>query len=275
MARYQELPNREGGNAVCACAVVPDLTMCQNYAMNFDCVINVGAIGKSRLEVAGSCCCQWTVPNGVTSIFVEMWGAGASGTGQGNCCCCSIGIPGSAGAYAAATIVTAGGCVYNICAGSSGAAGCGACSAGDTCGRPSYITGYNISGFCAGGGQGPCNPCNQGDGWCYGMNWCNNTGIGAIGSTTYVNNVILACGEGGHMLGQPSGCRADAISGSAPFGGGAGVWTTYNHCCPYTPYTSSGGQFPGGGGGAGHMTCCCGTCTCGGCGGAGLVRIWF
>lgn len=275
MARYQDLPDRTGSNAVCACAVVPDLTMCQNNAINFQCTVLLGSIGKSRINVMGSCCCQFTVPNGVTSIFIEMWGAGASGSGNGNCCCCHGGIPGSAGAYASATILTSGGCVYNLCAGSSGAAGCGPCSAQDSCGRPSYATGYNLSNFCAGGGQGACNPCNAAEFFCQGLNWCNDTSIGAGTGSTFANNMILACGEGSHVFGRAQGCRFDSISGSAPMGGGAGMWTTYDSCCAYAPYTTQGGQFPGGGGAGAHMSCCCGICTCGGCGGAGLVRVWF
>lgn len=277
MARYQELPDRTGGNAVCACAVVPDLTMCQNNAIYFECTVNPGAIGKSRVEVFGTSggSCSWTVPAGVTRIFIEMWGAGSGGSGNGNCCCCHMGIPGGGGGYVAATISTASGCVYSICAGSGGSHGCGACSSTVTCGSCSYVTGYNLSGFAAGGAQGTCNPCNEGSMFCCGINYCNDSSRGCIGSSTYVNNVIMACGEGGHVFGKPSGCRADGISGSAPFGGGAGVWTTYNHCCPYSPSTAPGGQFPGGGGGGAHQSCCCGYCTCGGCGASGLVRIWF
>lgn len=274
MARYQELPNREGGNAVCACAVVPDLTMCQNNAMNFDCIIGAGAIGKSRIDVYCTSC-SFTVPAGVTSIFIEMWGAGAGGSGNGNCCCCSAGIPGGAGAYTAATIPTAGGCVYTICAGTGGNMGCGQCTSGGN-GNSSYVTGFNISTFCAGGGRGPCNPCNAGAAFCCGSNWCNDTSVSNISGTTILNNAIQTCGEGGHVFGKASGCRHEAISGSAPFGGGAGVWTSYNHCCPCSNNSPApGGQFPGGGGGGAYAACCCGACNCSGCGAAGLVRIWY
>lgn len=275
MARYQELPDRSGSNAVCVCAVVPDLTMCQNNAISFECTINAGAIGKSRLDVYGNCQCTWTVPSGVTRIFVEMWGAGSGGAGQANCCCCNLGIPGNGGAYAAATICTAPGCSYNICAGAGGSHGCGPCTAYVTCGYSSYMTGYNLSNFCAGPGQGVCNPCNACDADCRGMNRCNETSYACGTGSTYANNMVLACGEGSHIFGSPAGCRGDSISGSAPMGGGAGVWTTYNHCCPHYSYTASGGQFPGGGGAGAHMTCCCGVCTCGGCGASGLVRVWF
>jgi len=273
MARYQDLPSRTDTiNGV----VIPDITMCQLAGTVFECSIATSS-SKNRLEVFGQsgASCSWTVPAGVTSIVIEMWGGGAGGTGNGNCCCCNMGIPGGAGAYIAATIPTAGGCVYTVCAGAGGSHGCGACGSSVTCGQQSYVTGFNLSNFCAHGGTGPCNPCNQGDGWCCGSNYCNHCSVAVIGSSTFAGNVIQACGEGSHVFGKPSGCRNDSISGSAPMGGGAGVWTTYQHCCRYEPYVAQGGQFPGGGGGGANQSCCCGICTCGGCGAGGLVRIWF
>ena len=271
MARYQELPDRTGGNAICGCAVVPDLTMCQNNAMVFECSITTTS-PKNRLEVHGTSC-SWTVPTGVTSIVIEMWGAGGGGGGNGHCCCCSNGLPGGAGGYISATIPVTGGSVYAICAGAGGSYGCGG-STGPSSGNPSYVTGPGLSNFCAGGGQQGHNDCNGTRG-CFSWNACNNTSCGLIGSSTTVGNVIFACGEGGHRFGRSQGCRSDAISGSAPMGGGAGVWTTYDHCCRYNPYLSPAGQFPGGGGGGARMDCCCGGCTCGACGAGGLVRVWF
>ena len=270
MARYQELPNREGSNAVCACAVVPDLTLCQNSALVFECSISASS-SKNRLEVFGTSC-SWTVPNGVTSIVIEMWGGGGGGTGQGNCCCCSSGLPAGGGSYIAATIPVTAGSVYQICGGQGGNMGCGGSNSNGS-GQPSYVTGPGLSTFCAGGGTGDCGCCNETKS-CYPWNACN-VGRPSIGGTTYVGNVVMACGEGGHRFGMRDGCRGDSISGSAPMGGGAGVWTTWEHCCIYNPYTAHAGQFPGGGGAGAHATCCCGLCTCGGCGGAGLVRVWF
>ena len=271
MARYQDLPNREGGNAVCACGVVPDQTLCQSAALVFECAISLAG-AKNKLEVFGTSC-SWTVPNGVTSIVVEMWGAGSGGTGQGNCCCCSSDLPGSAGGYVSATIPVTAGQVYQICGGVGGNMGCGGNNSNGA-GGTSYMTGGALSNFCAGGGCNDCGCCNETKS-CMPWNACNPGACGFIGSSTYVGNVVGACGESGHRFGWRDGCRNDSISGSAPFGGGAGVWTTYNHCCRYTPYTAPSGQFPGGGGGGAHMSCCCAPCTCGGCGGAGLVRVWY
>jgi len=113
-------------------------------------------------------------------------------------------------------------------------------------------------------------------GFCCGSNWCNDTSIPSISGTTFSSNAIQACGEGGHVFGKSSGCRHEAVSGSAPMAGGAGVWTSYNHCCPCSINSPApGGQFPGGGGGGAFAACCCGACNCSGCGAAGLVRIWF
>lgn len=271
MARFQDLPDRSGSNAVCGCAVIPDLTMCQNNAMIFECSIAT-ASSKNRLEVYGTSC-TWTVPTGVTSIVIEMWGAGGGGGGMGHCCCCSNGLPGSGGAYLSATIPVTGGSVYTICGGTGGNYGCGG-STGPSAGNPSYVTGPGLSTFCAGGGQNGWNSCNETRA-CFSWNNCNATGIPVNSGNTTVGNVVGACGEGSHRFGRSQGCRHDAISGSAPFGGGAGVWTTYDHCCPYNPYLAPAGQFPGGGGGGARADCCCGGCTCGACGAAGLVRIWF
>jgi len=272
MARYQDLPSKEGSNAVCACAVVPDLTLCQSNALIFQCSISTSS-SKNRLDVMGGTSCNWTVPSGVTTVVIEMWGSGGGGAGNGNCCCCSNGLGGGGGGYISATIPVTAGQVYSICSGTGGNMGCGG-STGAGTGNPSYVTGGSLSGFCAGGGQGNCNNCNETVS-CYAWNGCNPSSCGLIGSSTTVGNVVYACGEGGHRFGRSEGCRANAISGSAPMGGGAGSWTTYNHCCPYNPYTAGGGQFPGGGGMGAHMNCCCGPCMCGGCGAAGLVRIWY
>lgn len=271
MARFQDLPDRTGGNAVCGCAVIPDLTMCQSHGMIFECSIILTS-QKNRLDVFGTSC-SWTVPSGVTSIVVEMWGAGGGGAGQGHCCCCSNGLGGSAGGYISATIPVTGGSVYTICGGTGGNYGCGGSTNGSS-GNPSYMTGPGLSNFCAGGGMMSNNDCNTTKA-CFSWNNCNPNSCGVVGSSTTVGNVIAACGEGSHRFGRSAGCRHDAISGSAPFGGGAGVWTTYDHCCRYNPYLSPAGQFPGGGGGGARADCCCGGCTCGACGAAGLVRIWF
>lgn len=270
MARYQDLPNRTDTIVV----PVDDASMCYNYGSTMQCLF--GTFNKNQLTVLTTCgCCAWTVPTGVTNIFIEMWGAGGGGGGNGNCCCCSAGIGGGAGGYIAATIPTVAGCVYTICVGAGGSMGCSSCTNGGT-GGTSYITGYNLSGFCALGGtgatSGTCNGCQP---QCYGSNFCNQ-GCGMIGSSTYVNNQLSICGSGGRLFGKPNGCRFENKGGSAPFNGGLGGWASYSSCCPWSQnWGGIGGDFPGGGGSGAHASCCCGTCNCGGCGAGGLVRIWY
>jgi hypothetical protein len=87
---------------------------------------------------------------------------------------------------------------------------------------------------------------------------------------------VIACGESGHLFGQPLGCKNESKGGSAPFNGGIGAWMSYNSCCPcWFNAGSTGGGFPGGGGAGAQAYCCCGSCNCGGCGAGGFVRIWF
>lgn len=266
MARYQSLPDRTDTFNV----TVSDQHMCQNYGLVIDCC-TVPANTKCQLNITTACgCCLWCVPAGVQSIFVEIWGAGAGGSGHGGCCCCSAGIGGGAGGYSSATIPTCPGQAFTVCAGTGGAFGCAA-TAGSN-GNTSYISGNNAGNMCARGGQhnnADCNyPCA-----CYGYN-TGNTGSG-FAPSVFANNALMATGEGGHLFGQASACRFLNRSGSAPFNGGTGVLFGYTVDGRCNTQGASGGNFPGGGGAGGHMSCCCGTCNCGGCGGTGLVRIWY
>lgn len=270
MARYQDLPNRTDTIVV----PIDDQSMCYNYSAFTNCL--TGSMTKNQVSVtAVSGACTWTVPAGVTSIYIEVWGAGGGGGGHGNCCCCSAGIGGGAGAYLSATISTAPGCQYILCAGSGGSMGCASCTNGGT-GGTSYVTGYNLSSFCAIGGTGAtsggCNACTA---QCCGSNFCN-AAFACITGSTIVGNALMACGEGGHLFGRPQGCRHESRGGSAPFAGGMGAWTSYNSCCPCQFNAGAqGGEFPGGGGAGAFAACCCGSCNCGGCGAGGLVRIWY
>lgn len=94
--------------------------------------------------------CTWTVPAGVTTARFQIWGAGA---GSHNMCCCGGGMWGGSGAYASAIVPVTPGSQYIICA------GCAQCcwmqSAGPTAGggSSSWVTGPNLSNFCADGGD--------------------------------------------------------------------------------------------------------------------------
>lgn len=266
MARFQTLPDRTD----CITTSIPDITMCQNYGMVTSCNLSITIAGKNQLLVYGNCCCAWTVPTGVCSIVIEAWGAGGGGGGYSECCCCAHGPGGGAGGYIAATIPTTPGCQYTICTGPGGDFAVGNSTNGGQ-GSTTYVTGYNLNNFCAVGGTGGCMwTCNT-SGGCYGAN-TNSNSCGVIGSSTYLGNVIMACGEGGHQFGRAYGCRADNKGGSAPMGGGLGGWGAWTLPCCSRGYT---GGFPGGGGSGIMNACCCAHCQCATCGGAGLVRIWY
>lgn len=272
MARFQTLPDRID----CICVSIPDSQLCLNHGAKISCNLTVNCCTtltniKQRYEqTVGSS--TFTVPAGICQIFIEMWGAGGGGAGPGNCCCCSTGTGGSAGAYAAIQITTTPGCQYTVCAASGGSMGCN-CSGGFY-GNTSYVNGYNLSNFCATGGAGGCSGCNTAAN-CYGINQ-TSCSLACVNTSCYQNNAFVACGEGGHVLGKPQGCRFENKGGSAPFNGGIGEWNTYNSCCPMGQcYGAPGGGFPGGGAAGAPASCCCGQCNCGGCGAAGFVRIWY
>ncbi|MAR97375.1 MAG: hypothetical protein CMG17_07010 [Candidatus Marinimicrobia bacterium] len=105
-------------------------------------------------SVASGCCCNWTVPSGVSKLFFEIWGAGGNGHGSCSWDRCQHFKGAGGGQYNSKMINTAPGCQYTICAAgvypccSFGCTGCEGCS--------SYVNGYNLSGFCAVGGSRGC-----------------------------------------------------------------------------------------------------------------------
>ena len=97
----------------------------------------------------GGFCCLWTVPTGTRYIRFEMWGGGGGGAGS---CCCQQGCGGSGGSYAIRTLCGAEvvvGCQYTICAAGSTSATSACCGVN---GNTSFVTGNNLSNFCARGG---------------------------------------------------------------------------------------------------------------------------
>ena len=62
------------------------------------------------------CCCQWTVPSGVSRITWELWGAGGNGHGACSCDRCQHYRGASGGTYNTKTISTTSGCAYTVCA---------------------------------------------------------------------------------------------------------------------------------------------------------------
>lgn len=104
------------------------------------------------------CYPAWDIPDNTTDVIFEVWGAGGGG-GVG--CCCSRAIPGSSGAYAykrlsGSDIVA--GCSYVV---NIGVQGCGRNNICGQQGGPTYITGHNLTNFCADGGYGGCSCCTM------------------------------------------------------------------------------------------------------------------
>ena len=253
---------------------------------------DIGAAGGANQQGPGSSgyCALWTVPQGVCSITFEIWGGGGGGGTIAGCSCCTTGWGGGGGGHSrSGTINTVPGCQYTICVGYGGAGGgkgssnwtnsnlcCCGCRGGTT-----YITGFNLSNFCAEGGFGGESRCNNASG-----GYTNANGACAFGG------VLNVRGEDGGVWRSDSSsfnCRYMSWGGGSPMGGkkifGGYAACTYLYGTSYVPQQSgmdrSGGicgftgMFPGGGGTGGFQGCCCNVCSCGGDGAPGLVRIWM
>lgn len=254
MARYQQLPDRIDT----FCSYIPDQAMCMSYGMTQDCCV-IPANGKCQANI--TTVCAWTVPPGVSSIFVELWGPGGGGGGGGSGATCVSGTGGSSGGYSAATIPTAPGCVYTVCAGIGGCYGC--CGTAGTAGTTAYMSGYNTSTFlCAAGGTPGCSVTPQGS---IGLNTLTTPSAVSTNWLGYSNNYIVTGGQGGNVINASSCALMSNRGGSSSFNGGIGGYF-------FLSATADGGGFPGGGGSA---ACTTTTASCGACGGSGLVRIWY
>ena len=105
-------------------------------------------------SASAGCCCLWTVPSGVTSIHFELWGSGGSGSGACSTSRCQHYKGAGGGGYNSKTIQVCPTWTYTICAAGNGpccrfeCTGCIGCS--------SYVTGCNLTNFCAIGGSPGC-----------------------------------------------------------------------------------------------------------------------
>jgi hypothetical protein len=248
---------------------------------------DIGATGGANAQGPGSSgyCLLWTVPSGVCSLTFEIWGGGGGGGSNGGCICCNHGFGGGGGGYSRVNISTVPGCQYTICAGAGGSGGgkgtlfqgsnlcCCGCRGGCT-----YVTGFNLSNFCAEGGYGGESRCVNAGGW-----------VNANGACAFGGNLNMKGEDGGMFSVAPYGCRLMTWGGGSPFGGkrimmGYSLAANTMNCGSYPRLTGqdrSGGicgftgMFPGGGGTGAVSSCCCGMCACGGDGAPGLVRIWM
>lgn len=234
-------------------------------------------------NLVSSNCCAWTVPNGVNSVTFEVWGGGGGGGSTATTCdCCARGQSGGGGGYSMKTISVTPGDIYTVCAGNGACTSAGFgygsetayCSNGYA-GGTSYVTGTNLSNFCATGGQGGNSSINN----CYRSCGCN-ANLGGVG---FGGDVMET---GGNSVQGSMGSNAQASwtmggQGAGP-GGGVGGFNTggiNNSTCSGAHAAASGdnpylwGVFPGGGGAGAGYTCCACCNRPGGAGAAGLVKI--
>lgn len=211
---------------------------------------------------------NWTVPSGVTKIWVEAWGAG----GGGNCY-----VGGGGGGYVAGFFsVTSGSSLsYNIGDGGSGAAE----SAGN--GQSTTITygAVTLTGF---GGLGAAyfaalNDANPGSGGGFSSTPTSYTGYyGASGNNATKGNLLFMQSASTTFIEQAT----SGDGGSSRFyqnTGGYGGAVVYNMTTATTirRYGGEAGKQPGGGGGGGYILSNAATFASGGAGGDGMVLIHY
>jgi trimeric autotransporter adhesin len=278
MGRYQDLPNRTDYYYVDDSTITSaGFNICRQRRV---CAF-VGGTGFPKQVVCASKCYVFTVPEGVTNIVIEAWGAGGSGSGQtGNCC--GVGAGGGGGGYASASIVTAPGCQYTICVGGGADFGvgdqCAPCSNyGCGCtGGLTFVTGYNLTNFCATPGCGGCAPSGGGQTRTEFTDGNNQPNYGCGYAIPTTGCVMTTRGSGGTNLGcavNAQGGESYGGMGGGPGGGHAGI-RVYQNCCR-TIANGLPGHMPGGGGSGTMGQDNGGSCVCGGSGGPGLVKIWY
>lgn len=211
----------------------------------------------------GGRCCAWVVPAGASYIKFEIWGGGGSG---GGACCCMQGFPGGGGSYAI-KVLTGGqvvpGCTYTICAASSSVQS----NTNNGCtGYDTYVTGNNLSNFCAKGGTNGCTNCNAWNGNCYQCQQCFYQ-CGAFGgdicvwSTCGASRITMYCWNHGQ---QHASVAPGTVSG--PVFGPGGCW-----CGGVVEAQMCKPIYPGGGGFAAQVYG--GACRCGWWGAPGAVSV--
>lgn len=211
------------------------------------------------------CCCLWTVPTGVCAATFEIWGAGGNGAGSCVNQRCHHFQAAGGGTYNIKSVNTAGGCQYTVCAGGVYRCYSRECTACNGC--TSYINGFNLSGFCAcGGDSGRANTdwttaCFSV--WAYCRAPGNNNGDMAIGGK--YPGWSTASGYC-HCHPQEIHQGVAPIIGTLQFQGLRECWIKCG--CWTVPY-GSGGQS------AMNTYCGNGCCGQGGTGGSGLVRITY
>jgi len=177
----------------------------------------VSTVGKSKVSFGYTGSGQsWTVPSGVTSIYVKMWGAGGGGGAHSGW---SYGAPGGGGGHSRGIIQVSPGQVIAIVVGGGGRA---------------------QDGYSAYGGGGIRSTSNN-----YGSGGGGYTGV--FDSSITTGNELMVAGGGG------GGGAARASFGN--YGGGGGGERGQDGMAPYDGYYSyrgRGGSQTGGGVGGGN-----------------------
>jgi hypothetical protein len=211
------------------------------------------------------CCCLWTVPAGVRSMYIEAWGAGGSGSGACDCNRCQHYQGAGGGYYAAKYIITSPGCQYTVCAAGNGnccrqeCSGCFGCT--------SYVNGFNLSNFCAIGGIPACANTDWSVG-CFSEFGC------CVGPTANGADFTMGNHRGNFRGGLAichCWCKSNQATG-APFIGAdmdQGLTCCTIRCGCWTVPYGAGGQ-------SAMVTFCAQNATGqGGMGGPGLVKITY
>lgn len=222
-----------------------------------------GAYGGKKIYYTSNN--TWTVPGGVSCATFEIWGGG--GAGSPMCCCtCYGGFPGGSGAYSFKTIAVTPGTTYTVVVGAGGTSpACWFSSNPAGCpGGKTYVTGTNLTNFCAEGGVGG--------------GWCSQPCLGVV-AAAYGGDLNLSGRHGSinYTAATWHGAQCGIQSGGpAPMGGGYNWFNRAVGDCASSHACAPPGSFPGGGGVArptyvsGWCDCCAG---CTGSGGNGLVII--
>jgi hypothetical protein len=226
---------------------------------------NVKWIYGAPTFCTSGCCCLWTVPAGVTRTTFEIWGAGGNGNGACSNGRCQHYQGAQGGYYNSKTISVTPGWTYSICA--AGVYPCLSIECTACQGCASYVTGCNLTNFCAIGGETGRGESSWETG-CYSYNPCclnpgDNGGDFGFGNHTGAWGGSIFC----HCNHQWT-CTTNA-----PFlAGGSGSASFIVNCwircgCWTVPY--------GVGGQSAMTTYCGGCCGQGGTGGGGIVKITF
>ena len=182
----------------------------------------------------------YTVPAGVTSITVNVWGGGGGGGGGFNGCSAQgEGSGGGGGGFSSKTIAVTPGEIYTVTVGAAGTAG--AYNGNGGAGGTTNFTGIGGTVTATGGGAG------LGGGAC-------GTVLGGAGGTGTVGTTLFAGGAG--SSGIHTATTATGVSGRGGGGAGSGSsGTTATASCPGSIAAGGTGTFAGGNGG---LTASCG-----------------